>query len=69
MCIDYPSRNLARLVPLRDLVLILIVVVFRTVVICAVRLWSEFFVRGSGSYVEVSGVSAGRVRVLPYCRG
>jgi len=27
VCIDYPSGNLARLVPLRDLVLILIVVV------------------------------------------
>jgi len=26
VCIDYPSRNLARLVPLCDLVLILIVV-------------------------------------------
>ena len=33
----------------------------------------EFFVRqfasGFGSNGEVSGVSAGKVRVLPYCRG
>jgi len=29
MCTDYPSRNLERLVPLRDLVLILIVVVLQ----------------------------------------